>query len=328
MRQRNLFLLLILLVVGALVYWLYTNRTDKSTTIDRAESNFKIEDINTIGRIILTHKDGTRSDLKRAGDHWMINDQYRARQSNVDHLLTGIQRQHLDHIPNAAATKHIIPSMAVSGIHVEIFDLQGQPLLNYYVGGVTQDERGTFFLKEGTTQPYCLNVPGFDGGLRARYALTPVDWRDVRFWTEENDKMDTVRVHYPKTRQHSFVLYKKGAGYAVDPMFATTPRKEGDPTNRVRSYFTLLSKLACEDYINDAQERDSVLQLVPFVEMEFIYPDHRKSLAFYPAGAPGQSEFSPVFNRYFIQYGDSDFMIGQHEVMKGVFRSYEYFFGQ
>ncbi len=71
--------------------------------------------------------------------------------------------------------------MAVTGIHVEIFDHQGNELLNYYVGGVTQDERGTFFLKEGSTQPYCLNQPGFDGGLRARYALAPVDWRDVRF---------------------------------------------------------------------------------------------------------------------------------------------------
>ena len=37
--------------------------------------------------------------------------------------------------------------MAVNGIHVEIFDQTGKELLNYYVGGVTQDERGTFFLK-------------------------------------------------------------------------------------------------------------------------------------------------------------------------------------
>jgi hypothetical protein len=327
--KRNLILLIAVLLAGLVVFFVYKNKGDKSTTIDRAESNFKIEDISTIGRIIMTQKDGTRSDLKRVDDHWTINDQHRARQSNIDHLLNGIQKQHLDHIPNRAATEHIIPSMAVSGIHVEIFDLKGNALLNYYVGGVTQDERGTFFMKEGSSQPYCLNQPGFEGGLRARYALTPVDWRDVRFWMEDLERVDTLRVHYPKQRQHSFVIYKKGIGYAVDPMFTTTPILEGgDPTNRVRSYFTLLSQLACEDFINEAPEKDSILQLVPFLDIKLVYSDKTSSLQFFPVGPVVKSAYSPAVSRYFIHYEGKDFMIGQHEVMKGAFRSYDYFFGQ
>ncbi len=316
-----------MVLIGLIVFYVYKNKGDQSTTIDRAESNFKIENINTIGRIILTHKDGTRSDLKRVGDHWVVNDLHRVRQTNIDHLLRGIQTQHLDHIPNRAATENILPSMAVTGIHVEIFDLNGASLLNYYVGGVTQDERGTYFLKEGSSQPYCLNQPGFDGGMRARYALTPVDWRDVRFWMEDMEKVDTMKVRYPKQIQHSFIIYKKGSGYAVDPMYTTTPRKDGEVTNRVKSYFTTLSQLACEDYLNDAPERDSILQMVPFVEMTMVYPDKTSSLKFYPVGPISVSEFSPPVSRYFIQYEGRDFMIGQHEVMKGAFRSYDYFFG-
>lgn len=317
-----------MVLIALVVYVVYKNKEDHTTTIDRAESNFKIEDISSIGRIILTQKNGIRSDLKRVEDHWVVNDMHRVRQSNIDHLLTGIQKQHLDHIPNRAATESIIPSMAVNGIHVEIFDHQGKELLNYYVGGVTQDERGTFFIKEGSTQPYCLNQPGFDGGLRARYALAPVDWRDVRFWMEDTEKADSVKVHYPKQLQHSFVIYKKGIGYGVDPMFSTTPRLEGETTNRVKSYFTTLSQLACEDYLNDAHEKDSILQMVPFMKMELVYPDKTSTLAFYPVGQVGKSEFSPPVTRYFVQYEGRDFMIGQHEVMKGAFRSYDYFFGK
>lgn len=326
--NRNIILLIIVLIAGLGVFYVYKNKGDKSTTFERADSNFKVEDVSTIGRIILTQRDGSRSDLKRVGDHWTINDQHRARQSNVDHLLKGINRQHLDHIPNKAATENIIPSMAVNGIHVEIFDQQGNELLNYYVGGVTQDERGTFFLKEGASQPYCLKEPGFEGGLRARYALRPVDWRDVRFWMEDLEKLDSMRVHYPRQRQHSFVLYKKGNGYAVDPMFTTTPRLEGDPTTYVKSYFTLLSNLACEDYINDTPERDSILQMEPFSDMKMIFPDKTTSLQFFPAGKIGVSEFSPAVSRYYVNYGGRDFMIGQHEVMKGAFRAYSYFYGQ
>ena len=116
--KRNILLLIALMVIGAVVFYVYKNKGDRTTTIDRAESNFKIEAVNTIGRIILTHKDGTRSDLKRVGDHWVVNDMHRVRQSNIDHLLKGIQTQHLDHIPNKAATENILPSMAVTGIHV------------------------------------------------------------------------------------------------------------------------------------------------------------------------------------------------------------------
>ena len=326
--KKNLLLLLILILAATGVFYLYKDRKDTSATIDRAESNFKIENVSQIGRIILTHKDGTRSDLRRNGDHWMINDLHRARQTNIDHLLDGINKQHLEHIPNKAAVKNILPSMAVMGIHVEIFDLNGKELLNYYVGGVTQDERGTFFLKEGSAQPYCLHKPGFEGGLRARYNLAPVDWRDVRFWMEDNDRIDTLKVHYPKQREHSFVISKRGKNFNVDPMFSTTPRKEGEVSNRVRSYLTILSQLACEDYINDAVEKDSILQMVPFMTMEMIYPEAKSSLTFYPIQSGVVSEFSPAVSRYFINYEGRDFMIGQHEVMKGAFRSYGYFFGE
>ncbi len=324
--KRNIILLGILILIACIAFYIWKTKDDTSTTIDRAESNFKIEDINSIGRIIITNKMGSRSDLRRVDDHWTINETHKARQTTVEHLLRGINRQDLDHIPNRAATENILTSMAVNGIHVEIFDRGGKELLNYYVGGVTQDERGTFFLKEGTTQPYCLIEPGFDGGLRARYALGPVDWRDVRFWMEDNDAIDTLKVNYPNQRQHSFVIYRKGNGYGIDPMFSTTPRKEGAVTNKIRSYLTVLSQLACEDFLNDAQEKDSILQMVPFMEINVIYKDKNSSLRFFPAGQPSTSEFSPPINRYFIDYSGRDFMIGQHEVMKGAFRSYDYFF--
>jgi hypothetical protein len=127
--------------------------------------------------------------------------------------------------------------MAVSGIHVEIFDLEGKPLLSYYVGGVTQDEYGTYFLKDGSSQPYALNLPGFDGNLRQRYAIPASDWRDVRFWMEDNDKIDTLTVDYPQQHQHSFKIMKKGSGYDVVPLYNTTPvLTGGQPSNVAKSY--------------------------------------------------------------------------------------------
>lgn len=324
--NRNIILILILLIAGAAAFFIWKTKKDPSSSFDRADSNFRVEDINTIGRIIITNKEGDRSDLKRVGDHWTINDINRARQTNIDHLLKGISRQDLEYIPNKAATQGILNSMAVNGIHVEIFDNAGKQLVNYYVGGVTQDERGTFFLKEGSTQPYTLREPGFEGGLRARYALRPIDWRDVRFWIEDTQAIDTLKVDYPKQRQHSFVIYKKGNDYGIEPLFPTTVKLEGSNPVRIKSYLTTLSQLACENFLNDSPDRDSIMQMVPFVELEMIYKDKSNYLRFYPVGEPVLTEGSTDVPRYFIDYTGRDFMIAQSEVIKGAFRSYSYFF--
>ncbi|HUR29836.1 MAG TPA: hypothetical protein VMZ69_00320 [Saprospiraceae bacterium] len=323
--NRNIILIVILVLVSGIAFYIWKTKKDPSTNFERTESNFQIEDVNSIARIIITNKEGVRSDLKREGDHWTINDEHRVRQTNIDHLLKGIQRQKLEHIPTRAASEGVISSMAVNGIHVEIFDNAGNKMLGYYVGGVTPDELGTFFLKEGSNQPYSLADPGWDGSMRVRYALRPVDWRDVRFWIEDNEKIDTLKVNYPKEHQHSFIISKNGSNYDVRPLFSTTVRKENVNTTKVESYFTSLSKLACVNYLSDSPEKDSILQSVPFMEMEMIYPEKKSYLRFFSKPSP-RAEGSTAIPSYFIDYSGKDFMIAQHEVVKGAFRSYESFF--
>ena len=314
------------LLVG--VFFLLKNKKDPNASGTRAESNFKIENTMSIGRILLTQKNGSRADLKRVDDHWTINDTHKARQSTVDFLLKGIATQHLDHIPGKSANENIFTTMAVSGIHVDIYDLKGNSLLSYTVGGVTQDEYVTYFLKDGSKQPYALMQPGFDGNLRQRYSIPAADWRDVRFWMEDNEKIDSIIVDYPQQRQHAFKLYKKGVGYEVDPLYNTTPIQKGNPSNIAKSYLVTLSGLACEDFLTDLAVRDSILQTEPFMDMKITYPDKTSRIRFYPVGAPSRSPFSAPVNRFYIDYENRDFMIGQYEVIKGAFRSYDYFFGK
>lgn len=148
--KRNIVLGVLLIGLAVAAWLMFNKKPDTKASIDRSESNFKIEEVGNIGRIVLIQSDGKRTDLRRNGDHWLVNDVHRARQTNVDHLLRGIKTQHLDHIPNKAATANIIKSIQENYIQVQIFDLQGNKMLGYFVGGVTNDEKGTYFLKEGS----------------------------------------------------------------------------------------------------------------------------------------------------------------------------------
>lgn len=325
--NKNIILILVLAILAGTAYFLLKNPKDKTTTIDRAESNFKVP-TQDIGRILITRKDGQIVDLKRSGERWILNNQYRARQSTMEVLLRGIAKQHLDHIPNQKTTANLLPYFATDGIHVEIFDNQNVKIVGYYVGGTTQTERGTYFIKENSSQPYCLNEPGFDGSLHVRYNLTPEEWRDVRFWNEELAKVDTIKVNYPGSKQESFILYKIGGAFEVTPMFSTTPILKGSPKSYVEVYFNSLEKLACEHFMNDSVERDSILKMIPFMEMDLVYQDKKTYIRFYPKGPVGVSEYAPYIQNYYIDYNGIDFMSGQHEVLKGAFRGYGYFYGK
>lgn len=325
--KRNFILLIALAVIAGIAFFLLRKPVDKTTSIDRAESNFKVPSAE-IGRILITRKDGEIVDLKRTGDFWKLNDKYKARQSTLNILLRGIERQHLDHIPNNKTTANLLPYFATNGIHVEIFDLKGEKTTGYYVGETTQDERGTYFIKENSNQPYCLNEPGFEGSLHVRYNIKAEEWRDVKFWIEEASKIDTLKVNYPGSRQESFIVVKKSGGFEVTPMFSTTPIIKGNPSNAVHAYYGALEKIACELFIKDQVEKDSILKMTPFMEMNMIYADHSSYIRFYPRGPVGVSEYSPTIQNYYIDYNGEDFMSGQHDVLKGAFRGYGYFYGK
>jgi hypothetical protein len=95
--------------------------------------------------------------------------------------------------------------------------------------------------------------------------------------------------------------------------------------NKIASYFTNLSQLACENYLPESPEKDSILQSVPFMKMDMIYRDHKSHLTLFPAEY-SQSEYSTDIPRYYLDYNGKDFMIAQHEVIKGALRYYGFFF--
>jgi hypothetical protein len=133
-------------------------------------------------------------------------------------------------------------------------------------------------------------------------------------------------VTYPKTREHSFLISKTKGDYDVAPLFSTTTIKKDANPVRIKSYITSLSGLACENFLSDSPAKDSILRMVPFLEIKMSYPDKSSYLRFYPANDPLRQGSGTDIPRYFIDYNGRDFMIAQYDVIKGAFRSYDYFF--
>ncbi len=322
--RKTLILLLIVVAAGFIAWKLIRNEPEKKASYDTSMSEFAIEDIQSVNHIFLSDKSGKQIDLKKNSRGWIVNDKYPADPGSVDLLLKGMQKLEIQYIPPKAAEENIIKTMAAFAIQVEAFGKKDKLLKKYYIGGMTQDERGTYFLMDGSSQPYVMQVPGFVGNLRERFRPELGRFRSLKFMQFDPDDVVAVRATYPNQGENDFLLESTLTGYQVysgEDLPGGIPQKAAK--GKVDAYLGRLQKIACEAYLTEDIRQDSVTAGTPFCSLELEFRDGKESrVRFWQKLNPGIPD-QPV-NRFFI-LKDNEFMLGQYEVLKEAFRNGAFF---
>ena len=333
--NRILVLLLAVLILGGVAWYFYEPEETLNTSLG-ADRRFKIETPEQIGKIFIADRKGNQTTLERSGDHWIYNGEYRAKSSAMGSLLDAITRIEMMYQPSSKLEKTMVKDLSTSGIKVEIFDLAGNLMKAYYVGGGTADERGTYMILENANQPYVVHIPSWEGNVRFRYNLTGDDWRDKSLFQDPLSDPAYFAVHYPKQRKYSFKMSRTESGtYEVAPYYSTTPTsKRPYRVGSGRSYLRAIEELSAEGFQNRHKDRDSLSQILPFAVIEYATtPGDTNSIKLIPITTKPvvdtkTNKFlgSPSVERFHIVQSQGDFMIGQNRVLEPVFRSYDYFF--
>ena len=329
MMKRTLFLSLLLLLLVGVIVFLSKRQEAKTRAHEHYEGNFAVEHAEVISKVVLKHRAGPTYTLKRERGSWMINDKYPARMSSVDPLLRALEGVRIRYIPGDAAVKNVLENIEGTYIHVDVFDRAGQKLKSYRVGGVTPDERGTYVVMDGSSQPFVVHIPAWDGALRTRFALSLEDWRDRKFMTIDPAAISAVAVEYPRQKSQSFRLKRAGSAYQLSPLYPDLRKYPTTYRNGTAEVFLkALSEAACEGFENHYALKDSIRSLTPFCQMEISLEDNSTvELKIWPKGVPVYTEFSPPVHRLFVERIPGDFVLAQYEVIKGILRGYDYFTG-
>jgi hypothetical protein len=331
--KRTLTLLALFLLMGGGAYFAYQyQKKTKSGSNISPDMDFAIEDPSKIYKIFLADRNGKTATLNRKGDRWMYNNQYPARQTAVDRLLETMKKVKVWYVPPEAAEPTMIKSVAAEGIKVETYDQDGKIIKIYYVGGVTNDESGTFMMMEGAEHPYITHIPTMIGSVRIHYRLDPDDWYDRTVFEEKPENIQSVSVEYPQNRSESFKLDKIKAGeYAVNPFYSTTPTKKAPQVKGyAEAYLINFEKLGAEAHETNNPLRDSVTALVPFAIVTLKNEKgEEKVVRFWPIEQIEQPGTGKIFNiRYLTDCSWGPFMLTQHHVFGPIFRGYSHFFGE
>lgn len=333
--KRNVILLLLLVLLGVGAWWMYDKQRSAST-LSHYEGAFAVPDTSMIGKVSILDRQGRRLLLERQKGYWLVNEQHPAEPIIVNEMLRTLSQVEVRFIPPKSMVPNILKSLGTHGRRVDVWDLKGNLLKTYYVGGVTPDGTGTFFMMEGSNQPFVVGMKYFHGSVSVRYHLNEKDWRDLSLFPLKGKDLLWFSVEYPRQRDQSFTIRREGGKYTVVPFFDLTPKNTGqlDP-DQIETYLSDLGKYKIEGYINDHPQRDSLSRLLPFCAIEWMTADSvRHAIALHPkvptdrqgnvlTDASGQ--VIPV-ERYYVSTTWGDFMQVQNEPLKDLFAGYDLFF--
>ena len=201
--NKNIIYIIVLIVLGITAYYFSTNNSPNTIPIELRD--FAVEDTSSIDKIFMANRSGNQVLLERKTGQWTVNQNYQARNDAIAYLLGTMKRIAVMSPVSKAARENVIKRMATVSTKVEIY--QNNDLIRtYYVGDDVKEPLGTYMLIEGSTNPFVMNIPGFNGFISVRYFLKENDWRDKRIFNYTAKKLLSVKVDYPDTAEYSFQI--------------------------------------------------------------------------------------------------------------------------
>ncbi|MEM1322452.1 MAG: DUF4340 domain-containing protein [Bacteroidota bacterium] len=335
--KKTILLFGIFALLGTVAAW-YIMMGDQKSTRSESETNFGIKDIGQVQKIFIADRSGETTTLERQGKYWLYNGKYRARPDAMRNLLDAMRRVDVNYVVARAAVDNIVKDLATDGIKVEAYNKDNNKIRSYYVGGMTNDELGTYMIMEGANEPYVTHIPSWEGGLRARYQLKGEEWRDRHVFQEDVEQIESVSMEYPTQKSKSFKLMRTEEGFDVSPFYEVTPRsqrpfKAGTPEAFLMGFESLIA----EAFQNRNPERDSILRRIPFCNATVNYKDGQsRTASFYPVvqyDASGKvitdyqvMAANTAIERYHTLVNNDDFMLVQQRIFGKIFWPYDAFF--
>ena len=288
-KNKKLFVLTLLLALAAV--WLVLR--NKTGTVKEALRDFAVKDTAAITKIFIADRAGKTIELEReksasgaATGKWMLNKKYYARKDAVKLLLETLYSVDVRSFVAKTAYNTIVRQLSTTGIKCEVY-LNGKdkPAKVFYVGGSTQDTKGTFMMLENSLVPFVTEIPGFDGYLTPRFFTNEMEWRWKNVFNLRADEISSVVVNYNPDMNRSFKIdFRSANDFSVSSPVTGTKIAQPD-TAKVVNYISQFTDVNFEffDFMMKKPQRDSILEYKPQGEITVTDKSGKENhIKFYP----------------------------------------------
>jgi hypothetical protein len=269
--NRNTITLIIALLLGGLTIFL-VSRSGKST-IKAELRDFAVKDTASITKIYLVDKANKDVTLTKEEDgRWKVNGKYYARPDAIKTLLITIHEISVREPVGLKAKENVIKRLATGSIKCEIYS--GDKLIKqYYVGSETSDMMGTYMLLcdvsdpddiVNSSEPFIMEIKGFDGYLTPRYFTNPSEWRDRTAFHYFVPDIHTITVQHKDDPANSFTI-TQSQGKNIFSLQTLAGNPVPFDTIAVKQYVSYYGNIGFENFANDLPKAfiDSILATPP-----------------------------------------------------------------
>ena len=272
MKKNRLAIIItsVLIVVAAVLLW--NNRY--LTTLRGEAYDFTVRDTASVTRLFFADKSGNQVLLSRTEEGWKVNEKYDAQQTMVNNMLYTLDKMRIKMPVSLASHDNVITRMAGTNTKVEVYQIV--PRINlfnkvkmfphekltkvFFIGDVTQDNSGTYVLKEGADKAYIVHLHGFRGFISSRFSSNQEDWRDHKIISENISDIASLKLEFNNDPENSFILNETGR-YKYEMKRLNDESNVNIDTVRVLNLLTSFGDVRFEAFLSDiAQERrDSII---------------------------------------------------------------------
>ena len=272
MKKNRLAIIItsLLIVIAAVLLW--NNRY--LTTLRGDAYDFTVRDTASVTRLFFADKSGNQVLLSRTDEGWKVNEKYDAQPTMVNHMLYTLDKMRIKMPVSLASHDNVITRMAGTNTKVEVYQIV--PRINlfnkvklfphekltkvFYIGDVTQDNSGTYVLKEGADKAYIVHLHGFRGFISSRFSANQEDWRDHKIISEDISNIASVKLEINNDPENSFILNEKGR-YKYEMKRLNDESNVNIDTVRVLNLLTSFGDVRFEAFLTDItkERRDSII---------------------------------------------------------------------
>lgn len=272
MKKNRLAIIItsLLIVIAAVLLW--NNRY--LTTLRGDAYDFTVRDTASVTRLFFADKSGNQVLLSRTDEGWKVNDKYDAQPTMVNNMLHTLDKMRIKMPVSLASHDNVITRMAGTNTKVEVYQIV--PRINlfnkiklfphekltkvFYIGDVTQDNTGTYVLKEGADKAYIVHLHGFRGFISSRFSADEEDWRDHKIISEDINDIASVKLEFNNDPKNSFVINEKGR-YSYEMKRLSDGSNVDIDTIRVLNLLTSFGDVHFEAFLSDItkERRDSII---------------------------------------------------------------------
>ena len=331
MNRTTLGLLVAAIVaVGALMFLRKQDQTDEVDNYP--QRRFAVEQVQDIQQIFIADLQGRRMKLARGPQNaWLINDSLEASPSIMQEVISALNTIQIDHLPPKTAVPKILEAINTSGLKVTALGTNDEVLTSFILGPTTYDDRNSYAVVDGYSEPFAVRILGLSGTLRPLFDLRSVDaWRSKTFIAHDPATITGVELGYPRQPGESFKITKTGERPQLEALSALTAnRKATANVAALSDYLGEFERIALSRREIDPAFRDSVRQQVPFAFLRVatgttdtteyaIWP-------WYVRDQFGEVDLDQPVSSYLVYRNGSEFVTVQEHQLREVLRSYSSF---